>query len=41
MSSSFLDEVVERTRADVDARRAQVPLDELVARLEPPRGRRC
>lgn len=38
--STFLDEVVQRTRADVDARRQQVPLEALQERLEPaPRGR--
>lgn len=40
MSSSFLDEVVARTRADVDARRAEVPLEALLEQLGPtPRGR--
>lgn len=38
--SSFLEEVVERTRADVAARRELVPLEALQERLEPPpRGR--
>lgn len=38
--STFLDEVVQRTRADVDARRQEVPLEALQERLEPaPRGR--
>lgn len=38
--SNFLDEVVARTRADVDGRRDRVPLDELQAQLPPvPRGR--
>ena len=38
--STFLDEVVQRTRADVDARRREVPLEALQAQLEPaPRGR--
>jgi indole-3-glycerol phosphate synthase len=34
--SSFLDEVVARTRDDVDARRAQVPLERLQQALQPP-----
>ncbi len=38
--SNFLEEVVERTRADVAARREVVPLEALQERLEPPpRGR--
>ncbi len=38
--STFLDEVVQRTRADVDARRREVPLEALQAQLDPaPRGR--
>ena len=38
--SGFLDEVVARTRADVDSRRDQVPLEELQQQLPPvPRGR--
>ena len=38
--STFLDEVVQRTRADVDSRRREVPLEALQAQLDPaPRGR--
>ena len=38
--STFLDEVVERTRADVEARRREVPLEALEERLGPaPRNR--
>ena len=38
--NNFLQEVVDRTRADVAARREQVPLDALQAQLGPaPRGR--
>ncbi len=40
MMPTFLDEVVQRTRADVNARRAQVPMEALAERLEPaPRAR--
>lgn len=40
MSSNFLDEVVARTRADVESRRAEVPLEALQEQLPPaPRGR--
>ena len=40
MMSTFLDQVVERTRADVEARSSDVPLAELQQALEPaPRNR--